>query len=361
MRKRHSNPRLLVLRSGSGPGNNLIRALRAGLASCRIVGTHDDAFYLRRSVADRNYLLPPVTGRQFLSVVKRLIDAEKIDLVIPNSEADVKSISDLRDKLPCKVFLPRTEVIEKCSDKYELAVLLRRNGLPVPPTYPITALNDADRLYRSLPKGLQLWCRIRRGSGSVGAIPVKNAAQVRHWIKYWQEMRAIPPGSFTLSEYLPGRDYCVESIWKDGRLVATKMHQRLAYFVAGSNASGVSSSAAVAKMVSIPGVFNISSKAIRALDPKASGVFFVDLKEDAKGKPCITEINAGRFANVSTIHDITAKRNMAAIYVRVALGQDVRFDAPSERVGSGQFVLRDLDTIPLNVTGGISSKRASWL
>jgi len=69
------------------------------------------------------------------------------------------------------------------------------------------------------------------------------------------------------------------------------------------------------------------------------------------GKPCITEINAGRFANVSTIHDLAAKRNMAATYVRLAFGERVRNLDPRERAGRDQFVMRDLDALPRNILG----------
>ncbi len=343
--------RLLILSAGSGPSNNLIRSLRAGDRSLVIAGCHADQFVLKKSLADRNYLTPAFSRPEFPRALRRIIKAERIDLVVPNSEADVGTISDLRDGLPCRTFLPRRKVIELCQDKYALAAFLQRRGLPVPLTYPVTAVRDIEKLFRRLAPRSLLWCRIRRGSGSIGAIPVKNPEQARAWIRYWEEMRGIPKNSFTLSEYLPGRDFCVQSLWKEGTLVLAKMHERLSYYVAGSSASGVSSTAALAKMTLAPRIARMCARAIRAIDPKASGVFFVDVKESDGGKPCITEINAGRFANVSTIHDLAGKYNMAATYVRLALGEPVALRETYEPAGDC-YVMRDLDALPVIFRAG---------
>ena len=45
---------------------------------------------------------------------------------------------------------------------------------------------------------------------------MKDAEQAWSWISYWNEMRGIPIEEFTLSEYLPGRDFNVQGLWRDG-------------------------------------------------------------------------------------------------------------------------------------------------
>jgi carbamoyl-phosphate synthase large subunit len=104
-------------------------------------------------------------------------------------------------------------------------------------------------------------------------------------------------------------------------------------------------------MILTPRLARVCATAVRAIDPKASGVFFVDLKENDGGKPCITEINAGRFANVSTIHDLAGKYNMAATYVRLALGERVDLRETYEPAGDC-YVVRDLDALPVIFPGG---------
>jgi carbamoyl-phosphate synthase large subunit len=68
---------------------------------------------------------------------------------------------------------------------------------------------------------------MRRGGGSKGSLPVKDPDQAKSWVKYWTEMRGVPEGMFLLCEYLPGRDYAVQSLWLDGDLVQAKACERL--------------------------------------------------------------------------------------------------------------------------------------
>ncbi len=338
-------PRLLILHAGTAATSNVIRSLRAGDATVFIAGCHDDAFILKNSGADRNFLVPSSSRPAFVPALCRLIKKEHIDLLIPNSDADVSLISGIRAKLPCRVFLPRKSVIARCQDKYALTAFLARHRVPVASTYPVTALKKIELLFARLSPHTRLWCRIRKGTSSWGSIPVTSAKHARDWITYWQDMRGVPRGSFTLSEYLPGRDYCLQSLWSNGRLIMAKAHERLTYHVAGGNPSGTSSTAALAQMVFEPVVSRICAKAIRALDANASGIFFTDLKENAQGVPCITEINAGRFANVSTIHDATSSYNMTAAYMRLALGESVAARRPC-RFPETCYVRRDIDMTP---------------
>ena len=339
--------RLLVLRAGSAAGNNLIRSLREGDPSLVVVGCHDDVFVLGKSLAHRNYLLPD-ESRGLLGALRRIIKSEDIELLIPTTDADVLRISALRARLPCRIFLPRKAVIERCQDKYALTTFLRSRRIPTPITYPVTDLEEIEGLFRLLKPRSRLWCRIRAGTGSFGAIPVKSPEQVRSWIRYWEEMRDIRTGSFTLSEYLPGRDFCVQSLWKNGALILTKMAERITYLPSGSP-SGVSSTPALARTAHEPRVIRVCTDAIRALDSRASGVFFLDIKESADGRPCITEINAGRFATITNIHDLTGKHNMAVTYVRLALGEPVRLRAARD-FAEDYFLVRSVDTLPRIVT-----------
>jgi len=158
-------------------------------------------------------------------------------------------------------------------------------------------------------------------------------------------MRDVPVASFTLSEYLPGRDFGCQSLWKDGQLVLIKTYERLSYLGSGSQPAEVSSVAALAKTVFEPRVVETCAAAIRALDRRASGIFSTDLKENAAGIPCITEINAGRFSSATNIFDFTGKHNMAVTYVRLARGE------PPDMVGEydvseDHYMLRDIDALP---------------
>ncbi len=337
--------RVLITGAGTGASRNLLRSLRAGDASLFLVGCYHDRFTLRMSSADRNYLIPAPSRPGFVAALRRLIQTEKIDLLIPNSDSDVMLISRLRRWLPCRLFLPRRATIELCQDKYKLTAFLRSRSVPVPATYPLTGPKSIERLFRRLHARSGVWCRMRTGYGAMGAVRVESPAQAQNWIRSWKEMHGTPATAFILSEYLPGRDFSCQSLWNGGKLILVKTCERLSYFIPASVPSAVSSVARLTKTVFEPRVVEVCTKAVRALDRKATGVFSLDLKENADGLPCITEINAGRFSSGTNILDLTGKHNMAATYVRVALGEPVDFRDEYD-VAEDNYMLRDLDTPP---------------
>jgi carbamoyl-phosphate synthase large subunit len=310
-----------------------------------VVGCHADRFVLKKSPAARNYLTPPPGDGAFAAVLLAIVRREAIDLVVPGNDEDVQTLSGLRDRLGGAVFLPSAEVIETCRDKYVLGVRLRERGVPAPLTYPVESLDDVGRLFERFPGHGRLWCRMRTGSGSRGAIPVVRAAQAQAWIDYWREMRGVPVTAFTLSEYLPGRDFAAQALWRDGRVALIKLCERLSYFGGGSQPSGMSSTPALARLAAEPAVVDVCNQAVRALDPAASGVFSIDLKEDRHGVPFVTEINAGRFCMITSFFDFTGAHSMAATFVRLARGEPVGIDPPYES-GEDHYLVRDLDTLP---------------
>ena len=337
--------RLLVMAAGTGACNNLIRSLRAGDAGVSIVGCNDDRFTLKQSTADRLYLTPPVAAAEFESALLRLLDHEKIDLVIPSGDGDVLALSTLRDQLGSRCFLPEAPVIDRCQDKFDLTQFLAARGVPVPPTCAVAHLDGVGAIFKQLGRPRPLWCRVRAGSRSLGAAPVNTVRQARAWIRYWQEMRGIPADRFTLSEYLPGRDFMCMSLWRDGRMVLVTTFEKLSYFGGESHPSGTSSLSSLAKTVIDDRLVDISKQAIRALSPTASGAFSIDLKENSEGVPCITEINAGRFFIGMTAFDHVSKQSLARTYVRLALDEPVALRDEYVTVPD-HYVVRDLDTLP---------------
>src|SRR5205823_3055329 len=98
----------------------------------------------------------------------------------------------------------------------------------------------------------------------------------------------------TLSEYLPGRDFNVQGLWRDGKIILIKMCERLSYLDGENRPSGMSSTPAVAKTLRDDLVLDLCERAINVIAPNASGVFNLDLKQDVSRDARITEINAGR-------------------------------------------------------------------
>jgi carbamoylphosphate synthase large subunit len=336
--------RVLLTGAGSGAANSLMRDLRAGDRDLFLVGCSADRFALTKSAAERNYLIDSTDHPGYMNSLRRIVIKERVDLLIPTSDDDVRVIARARGALPVRVFLPSAETVEQCQDKYHLACRLLAQGVPAPRTCPITELADVEGAFGALGSG-PLWCRTRRGAGSSGAAPVATPEQARWWISYWSEMRGVPVASFTLSEYLPGRDFFAQGLWDQGELVVIKTCERLSYFVVGGAPSGISSASRLSKAVDEPRVMDVCVTAIHALDPAASGTFNFDLREDVSGRPCITEINAGRFPAGTGIFNLAGKHNLALLYLRLGMGEpvDIRGEHDSSDL---RYQLRDLDALP---------------
>ncbi len=354
--------RVLVTGAGTSAGNNLIRFLKAGDSSTFVAGCHGDRFVLKKSTADANFLIQRTDHSDYLDTIRRAAERGRADLVIPTTDVEVRLLSGLREIGPARLFLPSTEVVELCQDKYALACRLRAREIPVPATYPVTGLDDIPGLFELLRPHAMIWCRTRTGYGSTAAAPVKTPEQARAWISYWNDMRGVPVGAFTLSEYLPGRDLSCQGLWKDGELVVIKASERLSYFVVGGAPSGMSSTSALGKTIREPAVTETCAAAVHALGPGVSGTFNFDLKENAAGVACVTEINAGRFPSGMALLD-TGKHDIVSLYVRLALEEPVEVRREDDSV-DGYYTVRDLDTLPAlfhadELFAGIDDVRAS--
>ena len=347
--------RILITSAGSGPSNNLMRSLLHADASTFIVGCHSDRFLLKKSPAQRNFLLPGVAadgpGTALEPALRQLLRTQDVHLAIPGNDRDARMLAALqqREPLPCRTLLPALKTIDLCQDKYLLNQLLRDHGIPAPLTYPITDRESLLEAWRALDPADLAWCRIRRGFASRGATKVSDPGQAWSWISYWHTIRGVPVDEFTLCEFLPGRDYNVQGLWSCGRLLLIKMCERLSYLNADQQPSGMASTPALAKTVWEQSAIEACEAAVRAVDPTASGIFNLDLKENHRAVPCITEINAGRFAMITNIYDLAGRHNMSGCYVRLACGETTEIDDPYDDAGE-QYLIRELDTLPLVIT-----------
>ncbi len=337
--------RALVTGAGTGSSANIMRALRTMAPIPYVVGVNEDRFVLKLSLADRSYLCPEPASHEFIDSLLEIIRRERINVVMATNDNAVKALSDARARFSIDLLLPRPETIELCQDKYELNVFLRRRNIPAPGTFEVKSLGSLERIFGKFSKDGLLWCRARRGSRSLAAIPVATVEQARAWITLWRDLRGVKVSDFTLGEYLPGRHYIVQSVWHNGSLLRAQPIEVLSYFAAGNNPSGTFSLSCTAKTVAAPSALEVTLKAVRALEQHPSGAFCVELKETADGVPSITEINAGRFPAGVTALLAVGKDNMIGAFASACVGQPVKIAEPHGSALEYYFV-RDIDGIP---------------
>jgi hypothetical protein len=337
--------RALITGSGSGSSGNLIRALRARMPKVHIVGLNSDRFTLKQSLADRNYLSPAPESDEFINSILKIIKRERINVIMPTDDNAVKALSDGRKRLPIELLLPHQETIELCQDKFALNVFLRQRGISAPLTYEVRSLRSINGIFARFSHAGILWCRARRGARSLAATPVATAEQARAWITQWRDLRGVKVSDFTIGEYLPGRHFIVQSLWRNGDLLRAQSIEVLGYFAAGNNPSGVFSLATLAKTVVAPEAIQVALSAVRAMEQRPSGAFFSELKEAADGIPSITEINAGRFPAGVTALLAVGNENMVAMFAAAAVGEPIKVANPLDSAPE-YYLVRDIDALP---------------
>ena len=340
---------ILITGIGGGGSNNLYESLRLSKlnkAEYNFIGSNIDQKTLAKSPLKENIILPVATDPRYKPALMDLVKKFNIDLIIPNNDREVGVISAMREDLDCKIFLPDNSTIMACQDKHKMYQKLEGFDIPMAKSYAIESLEDIDKFIKKLP-GDKFWVRPRKGSGSKGATWVKSAQQAKEWIQLWIDLRDFKVDDFTISEFLPGRDFCFQSVWKDGELVLAKLCERLSYFGGENRLSGMSSTPAVAKTVYDKKALDTIFKCVTHLTDYPHGNFNFDLKGNINGEMCITECNVGRFCMITPIFDRTGNFSTAEYYVRSAF-DDIEENLIKDPIDIEEncFLIRELDTLP---------------
>jgi carbamoyl-phosphate synthase large subunit len=310
---------VLLTGAGGSAAANVLDALRLADGRYRVVGGDADPVRLHLSTADERVVLPPARDAGYLDRIRAVVAATGADVLHVQPDPEVLAVARARDQIGAHVFLPPQPVLETAADKVASAACLAAHRVPVP-----DAVDFADGVEPAcaalLARHDRIWVRARRGAGSRAALPVRTVDQAVAWVAWWSEERGVPAADFMASEFLPGREFAYQSVWQDGRLVVGQARERVEYLYGFLSPSGQSSTPAVARTVADPRVDRTALAAVTALDPHPHGVYCVDMKEGADGRPKVTEINAGRFFTTSNFF-AHAGLNMPDLAVRGALGE----------------------------------------
>ncbi len=349
--------RILVTGAGGPAAYNFVQSLRQSKEKFYIVGTDTNIYHLELTDLDASYVLPEVSDSEYLSKLNQVITKEKIQFVHPQPDPEVYFLSENRENINARLFLPDKKVIKICQDKMQLAKVLSRNMVPVAKSYSFRNEKEFSKKFKSLLRYTdKIWVRAIHGAGSRASLPVKTVRQAKAWIEYWESMKGIGFAGFMICEFLPGKEFAFQSLWKDGKLITSQARERIEYVFGNLTPSGQTSSPAVAKTVHRKDVNEIATKAIITIDKKVSGVFCVDLKENKDGIPCVTEINAGRFFTTSNFYP-SVGFNMPYFYVKLAFGEKIpqlkKYDSLEENI----YWIRMIDMGNKAVKGNIWKSR----
>jgi carbamoyl-phosphate synthase large subunit len=333
--------RILVTGAGGSAASNFVASIRLAPEPFYVAGADTSRYHLELAPVDARYLLPRVDDAAYLDGLNRLVERERIDFLHAQADPEVAFLAANRAAIAAPTFLPDAATVALCQDKAAFADALAAAGAACPEhVHPQSEPELADAAAALLERHERAWIRAIRGAGARAALPVRKPEQAVAWVRYWSDMRGLPVSDFMISEFLPGREFAYQSLWRDGEPVASQTRERVEYLFGALVPSGQTSTPSVARTVRRPDVAQVAADAVRAIDRDATGVFCVDLKEDADGRAVVTEINAGRFFTTSNFF-AAAGLNMPYDYLRLASGEDV--EPRIEPLEEGLYWVRMVD------------------
>jgi carbamoyl-phosphate synthase large subunit len=334
-----------------------VRALRASKRSYYIVGTDFNSYHIVYPDVDARYLTPRHTDPSFIPRIASLVKEERIDFVHPQPSSEAYVITANRRSVRCRVFLPGRRVMELGQDKLLSQQVLAKKNVPVARTRSIASFKDVKEAFAELAldqsssPGSPLWVRARHGAGGRLSLLCSTYQEAQHWIALWA-LRGSPVEEFIIQEYLPGRNIAWDSLWRDGKLVTSYARERLEYPFKHISPSGITGTPSVARIVRDEHLNEVAQAAVKAIDPRPQGAYSIDAKESASGEMCVTEVDSGKFHSTMPLWGYIAVKhlklpwyaNLADLYVRLGLGEDVPASIPrTDLIPEGYYLLRDMD------------------
>ncbi|MDB5123359.1 MAG: Carboxylate--amine ligase [Mucilaginibacter sp.] len=336
--------RILVTAAGGAPAINFVRSLRDAKQDYFIVGIDANEYTVFRSEVDAFELCPKASDPIYIDYLNFIIDKYKIDFIHTQPDIEVGVISDNRERLNCKTFLPAKKSVEILRDKYLSYKVWNEAGVPTPDTI---LINNEDDLKRSFEVfGTDIWIREIQGAAGKGSLSSPKYEEALNQI-----INSDGWGRYTAAEKLTKKTVTWMAIYYHGELIVAQTRERL-YWEHGNRAqSGVTGITGTGRTTSNKLIDDISIKSIFAVDKNPHGIFSVDMTYSKDGIPKCTEINIGKFF---TTHYFFTKAgiNFPEIFVNLAFGEEVQMRGVINPLEDGLNWIRGMDVEPKLVRDG---------
>ncbi len=264
-----------------GPGEGVVKALKhantqLGRQKYRIIGCDMNALSAMTFRVDGGYQVPRCTDPAYFDRINEICKKEKVDILIPGSDAECDAVSNNIDKIDTAVYVmvhPK-ETVNICRDAWNTHQWLAENGFPTPQSY--LPGQDASGLG---------WPRIikdRFGGGSKNVFIVENEDELKDRLEHFKRKKLQP----IIQEYVGSMDEEYTTgvmVDKDGEILSSVTFRRT--LIAG--ASGVmtcdeypevtATAEKIAKALQLHGSINVQSRLVDGttyafeMNPRFSG------------------------------------------------------------------------------------------
>ncbi len=116
-------------------GHQILHALQITGDRYRIICTDADPYSFGLYRTPCRYVVPNAAEADYVPSIVAIIKREKVDIILPGSEPEVRMLAKVRDRLSevgCLFVASPSEVIDRCSDKKQLFRWLADQGIGTP-------------------------------------------------------------------------------------------------------------------------------------------------------------------------------------------------------------------------------------
>jgi len=346
MSKKHY--RILVTGACGVTSRSVVRALNLSEKfkdNCYFIGTDicDNLFGVYEGLYKKVYKVPACNSPGYRDCICEIIEKEQLQLAIVIPEPEVLYWSENPFnikflKIPpgfAKIGLSKKKLYEKLE------------GTGLIPEYQMLSRKIIKSSSDAISLEYPLWIRdIAEGTTSgMGSYRPEDYEKLKAWVEINQNIE-----EFMISEYLPGRNMACFLLYDDGVLKKQGVAERLQYVMSKASISGVTGNTSRGRLINDGIVAETANYAVTTLvnltNETMNGLVVVDLKDDATGKPFVTEINIRHVAFTSSF--AAAGFNLCEYQLLCTLGRSNEMSNVLEiTYPHDNIVLRDIDGEPI--------------
>lgn len=320
---------ILMTAAGSPSGPAIASCFRnIGERNVRIIGTDMKSDPTIEQYVEKCYYAPPVTDPSYVNCLLKICQDEHVDVLLPGISDELLPLCHRKaefENIGTKVSVSNLHSVEVCTNKRKLYDFLLENGISVPKYRRVMTLNEFDNALKELGFPEKRVCvKAVVSSGSRG-VRIIDATKSRIDILFgekpnslfttYEDLRSIlaEAGSFPemmAMEYLPGREYSVDLVADNGRLL----------YICGRNSDIVNASIPMeGSLCKDDAAYALCEKVSDLL--KLDGNADFDFKYDGNGHAVLMEINPRQAATMAVFR--AGGVNLLYMRVKQLLGEEL--------------------------------------
>jgi hypothetical protein len=334
---------VLILGAGGNAGINFAKSLKF-TGKYKVIGIDISPHFFDTVFCDESYHMEVSSREAKIEFINEIVRMHDVDFIHAQPDPEVKFLCENKQFLNAPSGPHIIDEWLAFADKLSMQKKWGENlALQFKCEWLLDCMEKRSLFEEILSISGKVWVRSISGAGSKGALPVTSLEHAVFWADYWEKNRGIKKSQFMVAEYLPGREFAVQTVWHDGVLLHSQGRERLEYFFGSIMPSGQSSTPSVAKTVNSKKLYDVAYDAIQTEVKVPNGIYCVDLKENVKSQIIPLEVNYGRFFTTSDFFSSLGVNGPDA-YVSSQLGYKV--ESKIESIEDEVFWVRGLDREP---------------